>query len=196
MRVRSDIRRGSHPYANHVVAVVALAALLAGCGQQSGADTPSGPGGSNGSGGPTGGGGPAAGGPPNPCTFLPDDALKTALGAAPTGDRTVRRGSGLQECTIQTAATPAAVLQVSIGGNGREGFEIHRQNVKSVESLYQPLTGIGEDAFAFGNEVTVLKGEYSVTLFLEGPAFDDVSKADRLERTKTLAKAAVAQMSG
>lgn len=123
----------------------------------------------------------------DPCTIIPDDALTAALGSAPTPDRTSYPGSGSTLCTIESSAGDAR-LSIEIHTiAGRDGFEIMRGHKEGIEGLYQPLTGIGEDAFAFASEVTVLVEPYVAVLFLEGLAFDTVDPADRLERTKTLA---------
>lgn len=171
----------------HVI-VVALVALVAACGDATG----SGPGGAPVGGGGGGGGGAPVGGAPDPCTFLPDAALETALGSTVAS----RELYGHDTCVFESTAEPRVVISVRISGNGRTGFENHRENVQGIGDLYRPLSGVGEDAFAFGHEVTVLQGAYSVTIFVEGPAFFSMpdSDTDRFERAKGLALAAAEQL--
>jgi hypothetical protein len=128
--------------------------------------------------------------PIDPCTLIPDDALAAALGSAPSPDR----DAGLQLCVIKGTGDLSSRLNIEISSTGRDGFETQRGYKEPIENLYQPLTGIGDDAFAFASEVTVLVGDRVVVLFLEGLAFDDVSPEDRLERTKTLAMLVAEQL--
>jgi hypothetical protein len=86
------------------------------------------------------------------------------------------------------------LLSLEISVSGRDGFERSRDNKDDIPDLYPPLTGIGDDAFAFGHEVTMLKGNYVVVVFLEGLAFDSVADADRLQRASNLAIAAAAEL--
>jgi hypothetical protein len=83
---------------------------------------------------------------------------------------------------------------VDLYATGSDGFEVQRGYKDDIPDLYQELTGIGDDAFAFGHEVTVLKGRYFVIIFMEGLPFDNVPEAERLERAKTLALAAAAEL--
>ncbi len=124
--------------------------------------------------------------PIDPCTLIPDDALAAALGSPPSPDREPKAGSGSIRCDIE-GTDDTARLSVEISSSGRNGFELLRSYKEGITDLYQPLTGIGDDAFAFASEVTVLVGNQVAVLFLEGIAFDSVPAADRLERTKTLA---------
>jgi hypothetical protein len=124
--------------------------------------------------------------PIDPCNLIPDDAMAAALGSPPSPDREPQVGSGSRFCVIY-GTDGNAHLSVEITPSGRDGFELFRSYKEGMTDLYQPLTGIGDDAFAFTSEVTVLVGQQVAVLFLEGLAFDNVSEADRLERTKTLA---------
>jgi len=168
------------------VVVVALLGLVTGCGSDGGGGLPGGGGG----GLPGGGGG--GGGAPDPCTFLPDAAIETALGA-PIGERTPYAAG--ESCSFESNADPSVIIQVTVAGGGRDGFEVHRGYVKDIEDMYGPVSGLGEDAFHFGPEVTVLQGSTSVTIFVEGTYwfdFDDAqAQTQRFERAKALAQAAV-----
>ena len=175
------------------ITLLAMIALLAGCA------------------GPVGGGGaesgdsstPTASGdsgdsgdsdnswaPVDPCTLIPDDALEAALGGPVAEERETYQQSSSTLCRILTTTEPPAIVSVDLYATGRDGFEVLRGYKQDIADLYQPLTGIGEDAFAFGHEVTMLKGRYIVVIFLEGLPFDNVPTAERLERAKTLAVAA------
>jgi hypothetical protein len=186
----------------NVVALLAMVALLAGCaGPAGGGGSDSGDTGtSSDSGdsdssesGDSGDSGDAAA-PPDPCTLIPDAALETALGGALAEERTPYPQSGSKLCRIQTTADPPALLNVDLYSTGSDGFEIQRGYKDDLADLYQELPGIGDDAFAFGHEVTVLKGTYFVIIFMEGLPFDNVPEAERLERAKTLALAAADQL--
>lgn len=126
------------------------------------------------------------------CSLVPDDVLTAALGSPPSPERELLQGSGSSTCVIPGTGDPAALLQLQVGPGGRDEFERQRANKEGIADLYAPLTGIGDDAFAFGEEVTVLVGDTVAVIFLEGPAFDAVEDADRLERAKSVA-AAVAE---
>lgn len=126
------------------------------------------------------------------CSLVPDDVLTAALGSPPSPERELLQGSGSSTCVISSTGDPAALLQLQVGPGGRDEFERQRANKEGIADRYAPLTGIGDDAFAFGEEVTVLVGDTVAVIFLEGPAFDAVEDADRLERAKSVA-AAVAE---
>jgi hypothetical protein len=177
-----------------ILAACCMLALLAACSPQSGDGTDSSNGTSESADGGSDSGDGESGGddggdgfvPIDPCTLIPDDALATALGSSPVPDREAQAGSGSSLCVIE-GTDGNARLSVEITPSGRDGFELFRSYKEGMTDLYQPLTGIGDDAFAFGSEVTVLAGQQVAVLFLEGIAFDNVAPADRLERAKTLA---------
>lgn len=178
------------PAGIRMLAACGVLALLAACSPQSGGGTePSNEASASADGGSGTGDSESSGDeftPIDPCTLIPDDALAAALGSPPSPDREPRVGSGSRLCVIE-GTDQNARLSVEISPSGRDGFELFRSYKEGITDLYQPLTGIGDDAFAFGSEVTVLVGKQVAVLFLEGPAFDSVPAADRLERTKTLA---------
>lgn len=130
----------------------------------------------------------------DPCTLIPDAALEAALGGPIAAEREIYQQSSSRLCRIQTTADPPAILSVDLSATGRDGFEVSRGYKDDIPDLYQELPGVGEDAFAFGHEVTVLKGRFFVVIFLEGLPFDNVSEADKLERAKTLALAAAEEL--
>jgi hypothetical protein len=173
-----------------ILAACCVLVLLAACSPQSGGGTdPSNESSESADGGSDSGDGDSGGDefvPIDPCTLIPDDALGTALGSPPLPDREAQAGSGSSLCVIE-GTDGNARLSVEITPSGRDGFELFRSYKEGMTDLYQPLTGIGDDAFAFGSEVTVLAGQQVAVLFLEGIAFDNVAPADRLERAKTLA---------
>ena len=86
------------------------------------------------------------------------------------------------------------MLNLELSASGEDAFERSRDNKDDIPDLYQPLSGIGDDAFAFGHEVTMLKGRWVVTVFLEGLPFDNVAEADKLNLAVNLATAAAAEL--
>jgi hypothetical protein len=178
------------PAGVRILAACGVLVILAACSPQSGGGTEGSSGGSESADGGSGTGGSGSGGdevkPIDPCTLIPDDALATALGSPPLPDREPQADGDSSLCVIYGTEGDAR-LDVEITPSGRDGFELFRSYKDYDPDLYQPLTGIGDDAFGFGSEVTVLAGNQVAVLFLEGVDFDNVPAADRLERAKTLA---------
>ena len=185
----------------NVVAALALLALLAGCSAPSGGNSSQGtssdssdPSDSSGSGDSGDAEGDDSFVPVKVCELIPDDVLETALGSGLDPNREEYQGSGCVTCRIYTTSR-GAHLNVEMSRSGRDGFETQRGYKEPIADLYQPLTGIGDDAFAFGSEVTVLQGEYVAVIYLEGLDFDPVPEGERLERAKPLAIAAAETLS-
>jgi len=184
----------------NVIALLTMLALLAGCagpvgagGTESGdSSTPTDSADSGDSG--NSGDSDDSWAPLDPCTLIPDDALEAALGGPLAEERETYQQSSSTLCRILTSTSPPATVNVDLYATGRDGFEVQRGYKQDIPDLYQPLTGVGDDAFAFGHEVTMLKGRYFVVIFLEGLPFDNVPTAERLERAKTLALAAADQL--
>ena len=128
------------------------------------------------------------------CTFIPDADLEAALGGPLAPDRENYPQSDGQLCRISSAADPPALLNLEVSAAGKDAFERSRDNKDDIPDLYQEVPGVGDDAFAFGHEVTMLKGRWVVTIFLEGLPFDNVAEADKLNLAITLATAAAAQL--
>ena len=103
------------------------------------------------------GGDGGGGGVVDPCALVSDEVLTAALGSPPAPDPELFQGGGSQTCLIQGTG-PSARLSLEVISNvNPDRFEVMREN-KQIEGFYQPLTGIGDDAFAFGHEVNVLVG--------------------------------------
>jgi hypothetical protein len=124
---------------------------------------------------------------------LTDDALEAALGA-PVGSRTAYPNGSSQTCSYETDTDPIAYLNLEIASGGRDQFETSRGYKDDSESLYHPVPGVGDDAFAFGSELTMLLGDYTYVFFLSGLPFDAVPKDERLAREQTLAEVVVAAL--
>ncbi len=185
------------------IALLAMLALLAGCAGPAGdGGSESGDSGTSTDAADSGDSGDSAdsgdsdesNGVVDPCTLIPDAALEAALGGPIAAERETYHQSSSTLCRIQTTASPPAILSVDLSATGRDGFEVSRGYKDDIPDLYQELPGVGEDAFAFGHEVTMLKGRFFVVIFLEGLPFDNVSEADKLERAKTLALAAAEEL--
>jgi hypothetical protein len=170
-----------------MLAVLGVLVLLAGCAPQTGGgsgttdDTADDEGDDESSGG---------NGVVDICNLIPDAALEAALGSPPSPDREIYRGSGETSCVIEGTGENAR-LSVTYNALGRDAFETTRGYVKDITDLYAPVPGLGEDAYRFGSEVTVLQGKHVVKIFLEGLMFDNVAEEDRLQRAINLAQEAV-----
>lgn len=191
--------RSARTLPRDLIALLAVLALLAGCAGPVGGGGSGGDGGTSSDSSDAGDSGDSgdtddSSAPVDPCTLIPDAALETALGGTLADERETYHQSGSVLCRIQTTSDPPAILSVDLYATGSDGFEVQRGYKQDIADLYQPLAGIGDDAFAFGHEVTVLKGTYFVIIFMEGLPFDDVPEAERLERAKTLALAAADQL--
>jgi hypothetical protein len=191
------MRNSTGNVSRDILAVLALVALLAGCSAAPGGDSQGGENSTSSDAadsGDSGESGDSGSSVVDACTLIPDADLETALGGPLAPEREEYPQSGSQLCRISSAADPPALLSLEIAVTGRDGFERSRDNKDDIPDLYQPLTGIGDDAFAFGHEVTMLKGNYVVVVFLEGLPFDGVADADRLNLAMNLATAAAAQL--
>lgn len=184
--------------------LLVLVALLAGCSAPAGGDdSQGGDTGTSTDAGDTGGdSGDGDGGDSDDggsavveaCTLIPDADLEAALGGPLAPEREKYPQSDGQLCRILSAADPPAMLNLELSATGEAAFEQSRDNKDDIPDLYQPLTGIGDDAFAFGHEVTMLKGRWAVTIFLEGLPYDYVAEADKLQLSVNLANAAAAAL--
>jgi hypothetical protein len=187
------MNHGAGPGLVRLGIVAALVVVLSGCAAAAGGSGSEG--GSGGTSSDAGGDQSGGGASIDPCTVPPDDALEAAMGQSP-GDREEYLDSGSEYCRITGTGDPAVYLTLQYAPGGRDYFEQMRDWKDDLPDLYSVVEGVGEDAFAFGTEVTTLVGDRSVVVFLEGLPFDDVPEADRRARAAALAQAIADELQG
>lgn len=110
-----------------------------------------------------------------------------ALGSpAATGEKT---GVNEPTCTIRPVERTGVYVTIQVKLGGKRAYEAKKQNMAGSFTVV-PITGLGDDAFTVGKELTVVKGDV-VAIFFIGGVSDDSGVGARVE---ALARAGTARL--